>query len=121
MTRKILIADRSDFARELLKDLISSCESCEFYETQSAVEAVRLFAEKGPDLTFLDLVLNNGDGFTVLRTMRELERDKCIVICTALAQTAVKVDAMQSGASAFLAKPLSGSRIESILKNETGS
>jgi two-component system, chemotaxis family, chemotaxis protein CheY len=112
---KILIADRSPFAGTLLRDLFLQNGYSDVSVTDSGHEAIRLFRELCPDLTVMDLVFEDLDGFTVLAKMRQADPERKIIVCSTLAQKAVQVDALQSGASAFLAKPVKENELKSLI------
>ena len=83
-----------------LRRLAYSVDCC--YDGQSAAEmlAVECF-----DLVVLDLNLPGEDGMTVLRTLRERDRDTKVLILSARCEVADKVAGLDAGANDYLTKP----------------
>ena len=71
---------------------------------KSAAEGLRWFAHYAPDLVLLDLGLPDRDGLMVIREIRE-RGPTPIVVLSARAGEAVKVEALDLGADDYVQKP----------------
>lgn len=73
------------------------------------MEALRMAAERTPDLVLLDLVLPGMDGLEVCRRLRAIEemRDVPVVVLTGRSAAEVEGACMAAGANRFLQKPTS--------------
>ena len=83
-----------------LRRLAYSVDCC--YDGQSAAE---MLAVERFDLVVLDLNLPGEDGMTVLRTLRERDRDTRVLILSARCEVADKVAGLDAGANDYLTKP----------------
>lgn len=75
-------------------------------EAATGADGLSLVASHNPDVVLLDLGLPDGDGLTVLRTLREWTRVPVIVL-SARGQELDKVTALDDGADDYLTKPFS--------------
>jgi two-component system, OmpR family, response regulator ResD len=94
------------------------------YDTATAadgVEAMRLAAERRPDLVVLDLMLPELDGLEVLRRLREGDRPRTpVIVLTAKGEQDDKLVGLRSGADDYVVKPFSPSelvaRVDAVLR-----
>ena len=84
------------------------------------MEAVKKFEEENPDLVIMDITMPNMDGLQALKKIREAHPDAKVVMCTAMGQESMVVDAIKSGAKDFVVKPFNAERITSTVKNILG-
>jgi two-component system chemotaxis response regulator CheY len=105
MPRRVLIADDAAFMREMLRDVLVSggYEVCA--EATDGADAVAKFREHSPDLVTLDIVMPRKSGLEALKEIRQLDPGARIVMCSALGQEALVMDALQAGAADFVVKP----------------
>ena len=106
MTRILLVEDNDSLARGLRSNL-----EYEGYEVRVAASAAEGLARAGgggepaPDLIILDLMLPDGDGYRVLRELRESGRETPVLILSALGEEADKVRGFRFGADDYVTKP----------------
>ena len=74
---KILVCDDSILARKQMKDIINSIGSPTILEASNGQQAIDMYKEHKPDLTFLDIVMPVKDGNAAITG---LEKDKEYVI-----------------------------------------
>ena len=102
-----------------LRRLAYSVDCC--YDGQSAAE---MLAVERFDLVVLDLNLPGEDGMTVLRTLRERDRDTKVLILSARCEVADKVAGLDAGANDYLTKPFEMkellARVEAVLRRAGG-
>jgi DNA-binding response OmpR family regulator len=96
------------------------------YDVQLAADgetALRLAAERQPDLVVLDLMLPGIDGLEVCRRLRA-GSDVPVVMLTALGEEADRVVGLQLGADDYVTKPFSprelALRVASVLRRARG-
>jgi ActR/RegA family two-component response regulator len=75
-------------------------------EARDQPEAVRLLQQAQPAIVLSDLRLPEGDGFGVLRAVKEIDADIPVIVMTAYGSIEDAVAAMKEGAMDFLAKPV---------------
>ena len=83
-----------------LRRLAYSVDYC--YDGEKALE---LLGVERYDLVLLDLNLPKKDGMTVLRTLRQTDRETRVLILSARSEVADKVQGLDAGANDYLAKP----------------
>jgi two-component system repressor protein LuxO len=84
---------------------------------ETAQEGISLALAWSPDLVLLDLQLPDGNGFEVMRRLRDNAMDTPVVVITANGSIGVAVDAMREGAADFLVKPFAKARLGTTLGN----
>ena len=84
------------------------------------MEAVKKFDEENPDLVIMDITMPNMDGLQALKKIREAHPDAKVIMCTAMGQESMVVDAIKSGAKDFVVKPFNAERITSTVKTILG-
>ncbi|MBM7540582.1 response regulator [Amphibacillus cookii] len=117
MAYSVLIVDDAAFMRMMIKDILTKNGFNVVGEAQDGQQAVEKFAELKPDLVTLDITMPEKDGIAALKEMKEIEPNATIIMCSAMGQQAMVIDAIQAGAKDFVVKPFQAERvIEAINK-----
>ena len=104
MTR-VLIADDASFMRQMIRDIIEP-EGYEVVgEASDGVEVLEKFKELQPDLTMMDIVMPKRSGIDAVKGIVALDPKAQVVMCSALGQEALVMEAIQAGAKDFIVKP----------------
>lgn len=117
MASRILIVDDAAFMRMMLKDILvkNGYEVCG--EAVNGYDALAKYKELKPDLTTLDITMPDKDGISALKDIRAFDPSAVCIMCSAMGQQAMVVEAIQSGAKDFIVKPFQQDRVlESIRK-----
>ncbi len=116
MSKRILIVDDAAFMREMLRDLLTE-EGFEITaEAADGDEAVAAFAEYSPDLVMLDIVMPRKSGLEALREIIANDPDATIVMCSALGQESLVMEALDARAKDFVVKPFKPERAIEVVK-----
>ncbi|MBL8064219.1 MAG: response regulator [Chthonomonadaceae bacterium] len=115
MAKRILITDDALFMRVTLKNILTQngFEVCG--EAQNGAEAVKLYQELKPDLVTMDITMPEMDGIQALKEIRKSDPNANVVMCTAMGQKNMVVEAIQSGAKDFIVKPFQPERVVDAL------
>lgn len=113
---RILIVDDEDGIRKVLRQLLEY-EGHEVRAASGGGEAIGVFEEFEPDLTFLDVKMARMDGLEVLMRLREIDPDALVVMISGHGTIETAVEATRRGAYDFLEKPLDTDRILVTLRN----
>jgi two-component system nitrogen regulation response regulator NtrX len=113
---RILIVDDEDGIRRVLRQLLEY-EGHEVRTAASGGEALELFPEFRPELTFLDVKMARLDGLEVLVRLRQLDPRALVVMISGHGTIETAVEATRRGAYDFLEKPLDTDRILLTLRN----
>ena len=116
MTR-VLIADDAAFMRMMLKDILTKNGFEVVGEASNGKEAVSKYEELKPDLVTLDITMPEMDGIQTLKQIMANDSLAKVIMCSAMGQQSMVIEAIQSGAKDFIVKPFQPGRvIESISK-----
>jgi two-component system chemotaxis response regulator CheY len=103
--KRVLIADDASFMRQMIRDIIEP-EGYEVVgEASDGVEVVEKFRKLRPDLVMMDIVMPKRSGIDAVRAIRSEDGSARIVMCSALGQETLVMEAIQAGAKDFIVKP----------------
>lgn len=111
MSKRILIVDDAAFMRMMIKDILVKNGFEVVGEAQDGVEAVEKYAELKPDLVTLDITRPEKDGLTALKEILSSDSDAKVIMCSAMGQQSMVIDAIQAGAKDFIVKPFQADRV----------
>jgi two-component system chemotaxis response regulator CheY len=106
----VLVVDDSQYARRVHGRILQS-GGHEVIEAGTGAEAIEAFAVRKPDLVVLDLTMADISGVDVLTKVLELDREARVLIVSADVQRTTETLVMESGAIAFLGKPVEPERL----------
>jgi two-component system chemotaxis response regulator CheY len=121
MAKKILLVDDAAFMRKVIKDTLSKNGYTELFEAVDGADAVAKFDEIKPDLVIMDITMPNMDGLEALKAIREKDSNANVVMCSAMGQETMVMDAVRSGAKDFIVKPFKPDRILKTVTSVLGS
>jgi len=114
--KRILIVDDAAFMRMMIRDILTKNNFEVVGEATNGEEAVSKFIELQPDLVTLDITMPGMDGVTVLKKIREHAPGARVVMCSAMGQQAMVVEAIQNGAKDFINKPFHPQKVVETLR-----
>ena len=117
---KIMLVDDAAFMRMMVKNALTKSGYTDIIEAQDGAEAVKKYAEEKPDMVFMDITMPNMDGLQALKKIKEDFPAAKIVMCTAMGQETMVIDAIKSGASDFIVKPFQEDRVLEAVKKVVG-
>ena len=83
--------------------------------------AVEKYNELKPDLVLMDITMPNKDGLEALKEIRASDPNANVVMCSAMGQESMVVDAIKSGAKDFIVKPFNAERIVQTVNTILGN
>ena len=111
MAKKILTVDDAAFMRKMVKDTLTKAGYTDVYEAVDGADAVEKYGELAPDLVIMDITMPNMDGLEALKAIRAKDGGANVVMCSAMGQESMVMDAVRSGAKDFIVKPFKGERV----------
>jgi two-component system chemotaxis response regulator CheY len=105
------LVDDAAFMRKVIKDTLSKNGYTELYEAVDGADAVEKYGEISPDLVIMDITMPNMDGLEALKAIRAKDPNANVVMCSAMGQESMVMDAVRSGAKDFIVKPFKPDRI----------
>jgi two-component system LytT family response regulator len=107
-----VIADDEELARRVLREYLEQQPDIEILaECANGFEAVKIVAERKPDILFLDVQMPKLDGFEVLEV---IDRSVAVIFVTAFDQYAMR--AFEAAAIDYLLKPFTSERLSASLE-----
>jgi two-component system chemotaxis response regulator CheY len=116
MGLRVLVADDAAFMRQMIREIIEP-EGFEVVgEASDGVEVVESYRELEPDLVMMDIVMPKCSGIDAVKEIVAEVPTACIVMCSALGQETLVMEALQAGAKDFIVKPFKPDAVLSTLK-----
>jgi two-component system chemotaxis response regulator CheY len=116
MAVNVLIVDDLRFIKIVLRDIIEKAGFRVVGEGSNGEQAIALYQDTRPDVVLMDITMPGMDGLTALKKIREIDAAARVIICSALGQQQLIVQAIQLGAKDFIVKPFQAQRVISSLK-----
>ncbi|MDY6818320.1 MAG: chemotaxis protein CheY [Halobacteriales archaeon] len=104
MNTDVLIADDSEFMRNLLREILEE-EHTIVGEAENGVEAVEKYNENTPDLVMMDIVMPIRDGIEATAEIKEANPSANVIMCTSVGQEEKMKEAVKAGADGYITKP----------------
>lgn len=111
MGKSVLVVDDAAFMRMMIKDILTKNGYQVVGEAENGAVAVEKFKELKPDLVTMDITMPEMDGIAAVREIRKIEPNAKIIMCSAMGQQAMVIDAIQAGAKDFVVKPFQPERV----------
>ncbi len=116
MGANILIADDLSFMRMIQKEILTERGYTVVGEAADGREAVEKFKSLHPDLVLLDITMPNMNGLEAMRKIFSLDPHAKVIMCSALGQQNLIVEAIKAGVKDFIVKPFKPERILSAIE-----
>ncbi|MBO0476954.1 response regulator [Vagococcus sp. DIV0080] len=111
MPKTVLVVDDAVFMRMKLKDVLEKNNYQVIAEAKNGVEAIASYKAKRPDFVLMDIVMPEMDGMEALKRIRKLDPDAKVIICSAMGQQNIVLEAVREGAIDFIVKPFEDDRL----------
>lgn len=111
MTKRVLIVDDAAFMRIKLKDILEKNNYEVAGEAENGLEAIEKYKELSPDIVTMDITMPEMDGVEALKVIREHDPSAKILMCSAMGQQSMVMDAIRAGAVDFIVKPFDTERV----------
>ena len=116
---RILIVDDAKFMRLALTNMISSDHQI-VGEAENGADAIELYRDLKPDLVTMDITMPVMNGIESMRNILAEDPKAKIIICSAIGQQKMVVEAIEIGAKDFIVKPFDGSRVTEAIQRVLG-
>ncbi len=120
MSNRILVVDDAAFMRMMIKDILVKNGYQVVGEAADGMQAIEKFKELRPDLVTMDITMPEMDGIQALKEIRKIDPNAKIIMCSAMGQQAMVIDAIQAGAKDFIVKPFQADRVIEAIKKTLG-
>jgi two-component system chemotaxis response regulator CheY len=114
---RILIVDDALFMRVMLKNILTKSGYDIAGEATNGQESIRMYQLVKPDLVTMDITMPDMDGISAVREIKKLDPNARIIMCTAMGQKSMVLEAVAAGARDFIVKPFQPEKVlESVQK-----
>lgn len=113
---RVLVVDDAAFMRMILKDILTKNGFEIVGEATDGNDALNKYKDLRPDLVTMDITMQNCDGIQAVKAIRTFDANARIVMCSAMGQQAMVVEAIQAGAKDFIVKPFQADRVLEAVK-----
>ncbi len=117
---KIVIADDAAFMRMMLKNILVQGGYEVVGEAENGQKAIAKYFELKPDLITLDITMPEMDGVTAAKEIMSRDNKAKVIMCSAMGQQAIVVEAIMAGAKDFIVKPFQTERVIEAVKRIIG-
>ena len=117
---KILIVDDAAFMRMMIKDILTKNGYEVVAEAANGVEAVELYKSHQPDLVTMDITMPEMDGIEAVKQIKAVNPAAKVIMCSAMGQQSMVMDAIKAGANDFIVKPFQADRVLEAVKKIVG-
>lgn len=111
MKSTVLIIDDSAFMRHMIREVLESNGYNVIGEAANGVDGIHLYKQLQPQIVTLDIIMPGMDGIRTLQLIRTCDEHANVVICSAMGQQALVLDALKNGAIDFVVKPFDKDRL----------
>ena len=111
MAKNVLIVDDAAFMRMMIKDILTKNGYTIAAEAENGRVAVEKYNEVKPDLVLMDITMPEMDGIQALKGIKTIDPNATVIMCSAMGQQAMVIEAIQSGAKDFIVKPFQAERV----------
>ncbi|MFP4465874.1 MAG: response regulator [Candidatus Goldiibacteriota bacterium] len=120
MAKRILIADDAAFMRMMLKNILTQGGYEVVGEAENGKIAVEKYRELKPDMLITDMVMPEMGGIDTLKEVMKEDPSANVLICSAIGQQALVIEAIQAGAKDYIVKPFEQSNVLETLSKILG-
>src|SRR5690606_32264857 len=97
--------------RKMIGDILAQGGYRVVGEAANGVQAIEMYKQLRPDLVTMDIIMPDMGGIDAVREIVKEDPDARILMCSAMGQQALVVEAIEAGARDFIVKPFQPARV----------
>ena len=113
---RIMIVDDAAFMRMMVKDILTRNGYEVIAEAVNGNDAIAKYREIKPDLVTMDITMPELSGIEALKVIKSEDPNARVLMCSAMGQQALVIEAIQAGAKDFIVKPFQAERVIEAVK-----
>ncbi|BBW96678.1 MULTISPECIES: response regulator [Geobacillus] len=117
---RVLVVDDAAFMRMMIKDILTKNGHEVVAEAADGRQAVEKYKETRPDIVTMDITMPEMDGIAALKEIKKIDSNAKVIMCSAMGQQAMVIDAIQAGAKDFVVKPFQADRVIEAINKTIG-
>ena len=118
--KTVMLVDDAAFMRMMLKDILTKNGYTIVGEAENGAIAVNKYKELKPSLVLMDITMPEMNGIDSTKAIKAADPGAAIIMCSAMGQQAMVIDAIQAGARDFIVKPFQPDRVLEAVKKVIG-
>jgi len=120
MAIKVLIVDDAMFMRNMIAEIFNGKKYREedyqvVGEAENGIEAVEKYKEHDPDIVTMDIVMPEMTGIEALKEIMGMDSGANVIMCSALGQDSLVMEALDAGAKDFIVKPFQPEKVLDVV------
>jgi two-component system, chemotaxis family, chemotaxis protein CheY len=116
----VLICDDAIFMRRMISDILTQAGYRVAGEAATGLQAVEMYRALKPDLVTMDIVMPDMGGIDAVREIVRESPEARILMCSAMGQQALVIEAIEAGARDFIVKPFQPGRVLEAVQRVLG-
>ncbi|EPZ45196.1 chemotaxis protein CheY [Alicyclobacillus acidoterrestris] len=108
---RIMVVDDAAFMRMMLKNVLVEGGHEVVAEAANGMEAVQQYEAHRPDLVTMDITMPEMDGIQAVRAIVSIDASAKVIMCSAMGQQQMVIEAIQAGAKGFIVKPFDKDKV----------
>lgn len=117
---RVLIVDDAAFMRMMIKDILEKNGFEVVGEASNGLKAVELYEKEKPDVVTMDITMPDMDGIEAVKAIKASDPAAKVIMCSAMGQQSMVMDAIRAGAKDFIVKPFQADRVLEAIKKALG-
>lgn len=117
---RILIVDDLAFIKVVERDILEKQGHEVVADASNGREAIESYVEVKPDIVIMDITMPEVNGLQALKKILEIDPNAKVLMCSALGQQHLIVEAIEMGAKDFIVKPFTPERLTSAINKALG-
>jgi len=111
MAKRILVVDDAMFMRATVKRILENAGYEVAGEAENGQMAVERYSELKPDAVLMDITMPIMDGISAAKAILDNDPAAVVLMCTALGQQSLVIQAIQAGVKDYIVKPFQADRV----------
>lgn len=117
---RVLIVDDAAFMRMMIKDILEKNGFEVVGEASNGIKAVEMYKKETPDIVTMDITMPDMDGIEAVKQIKAFDPGAKVIMCSAMGQQTMVMDAIRAGARDFIVKPFQADRVLEAIKKALG-
>ncbi|MDD6770421.1 MAG: response regulator [Inconstantimicrobium porci] len=113
---RVLIVDDAAFMRMMIKDILEKNGFEVIGEANNGLKAVEFYKKEKPDIVTMDITMPDMDGIGAVKEIKAFDPNAKVIMCSAMGQQGMVMDAIRAGAKDFIVKPFQADRVIEAVK-----
>lgn len=115
MLKKVLIVDDALFMRNMLQEIFEGSGWQVVATAETGEQAVLEYKALHPDLVTMDIVMPGSGGIEAMKNILHHDPEAKVVVCSALGQKQLIMEAITAGAKDFIVKPFKDNQVLEVV------